>query len=236
MKKFYRRLILGVIGALSCAFCGILTLHAIGELDWGVNGYATANAAAIMLGDEAIKSLDAIGTTSTTATTSTTSTTTTTTTTTTSAVTTTTSATTTTAITTTTTEPVLVEEVRYYTDYEVAMLASAVCNEIGGSDNYAQLTAVAWCVCNRVDSTKWVESTIGATLQRSGQFAYYGGAVYEGKCYDVAATVLAEWNKEKNNPDYISPERTLPRDYLSFWGDGTYNHFSNDVNEIIPGT
>ncbi len=125
----------------------------------------------------------------------------------------------------------------YYSADDICCLASCIDNEIGGSLDINQLTAVAWCVCNRIDSARWVEDTVYATISRANQFAYYGGRIDSGKCYDVAAMVLQDWNDEKNCPGYVGPSRSIPSDYLNFCavGDGFNNQFSNDYNTIIPG-
>ena len=225
-----RRTITVVVGAVFCALCGLLCMHMIGA--------TTNTVSASCLSEEELAQLSST-TTEVSSTTSTASTSTTTTTTSTSSTTSTTTVVTTTSEATTETEGYEINRdaedyVWYYTDTDVAMLASTISNEIGGSDNYAQLTAVGWCACNRVDSTRWVENTIGATVARPNQFAYDGGYIYEGKCYDIAATVLQDWNDEKNYPGYVGPSRSIAPDYLNFWGDGVNNHFSNDYNEIIP--
>ena len=225
-----RRTITVVVGAVFCALCGLLCMHMIGA--------TTNTVSASCLSEEELVQLSST-TTEVSSTASATSTSTTTTTTSTSSTTSTTTVVTTTSEVTTETEGYEINRdaedyVWYYTDTDVAMLASTISNEIGGSDNYAQLTAVGWCACNRVDSARWVENTIGATVSRPSQFAYDGGYIYEGKCYDIAATVLQDWNDEKNYPGYVGPSRSIAPDYLNFWGDGVNNHFSNDYNEIIP--
>ena len=235
MKK--HRTALNVFGVIFCAICSTLVL-CLTKSQNEPSAFASVEkyeAFEMSLAENRKEIGVELGTTTTAATTTTTtsSTTSSTTTATTTATTTTTAVETTAVMEDVETEPV--DYVWYYSDYEVPMLASLISNEIGGSDNYAQLTAVAWCVCNRIESTRWEETTVSATIQRPNQFAYYGGAIYEGKCYDIAATVLQEWNDEMNYPDYVGPSRSIPKDYLSFWGDGTYNHFSNDYNEIIPG-
>ena len=232
MEHSRRRTAITVVGAIFCALCGLFCMHMLGTSPHMVN--------AMSISEEELAELNSATTTSSTSTTTSSTTSTTTTTSMTTAPETTTTVTTTEAI----AEKESPEEyeinrdaedyVWYYTDTEVAMLASTISNEIGGSSNYAQLTAVGWCVCNRVDSTRWVENTIATTLTRSGQFAYHGGFIYEGKCYDIAATVLQDWNDEKNYPGYVAPSRSIASDYLNFWGDGVNNHFSNDYNEIIP--
>ena len=226
-----RRAITVVVGAVFCALCGLLCMHMVGASSNTVN--------ASCLSEEELERLCSTTATAETSTSTTSSTTSITTTTSTTSTTVTTTAITTTSEAVTETEEYKINRdaedyVWYYTDTDVAMLASTISNEIGGSDNYAQLTAVGWCVCNRVDSARWVEDTIGATVSRPGQFDYHGGFVYEGKCYDIASTVLQDWNDEKNYPGYVGPSRSIAPDYLNFWGDGVNNHFSNDYNEIIP--
>lgn len=105
---------------------------------------------------------------------------------------------------------------------EVELIGRTIWGEAGGVESKAERAAVAWCILNRVDAWgKSIEEVVTAPMQ-------FLGYRPEGECpqehLDLAADVLTRWNAEKEGEENVG--RTLPADYLYFYGDGERNHFS----------
>lgn len=105
---------------------------------------------------------------------------------------------------------------------EVELIGRTIWGEAGGVKSEAERAAVAWCILNRVDAwDKTVEDVVTAPMQ-------FLGYRPKGECpqahLDLAADVLTRWNAEKEGAADVG--RTLPADYLYFYGDGERNHFS----------
>lgn len=122
--------------------------------------------------------------------------------------------------TTTTTEPTEPA----FTSYEVELIGRTIWGEAGGVKSKAERAAVAWCILNRVDA--W-DKSIYEVVTAPSQFHGYRAA---GDCpqehLDLAADVLTRWEAEKAGETEVG--RTLPAEYLYFWGDGLRNHFRTE--------
>ena len=117
--------------------------------------------------------------------------------------------------------------VRYIpNEADVTLLAKLIWGEARGVKATSQKAAVAWCALNRVDSRRF-PNTVEAVVKAPCQFTGYNdGNPVIAEFRLLAIDVLERWNSEKNgNGSY---GRTLPRDYLFFVGDGTYNYFSKE--------
>ena len=105
---------------------------------------------------------------------------------------------------------------------EVELIGRTIWGESEGVKSKAERAAVAWCILNRVDA--WGK-TIEEVVTAPEQFLGYRP---EGECpqehLDLAADVLTRWNAEKEGAENVG--RTLPAEYLYFYGDGERNHFS----------
>ena len=105
---------------------------------------------------------------------------------------------------------------------EVELIGRTIWGEAGGVQDKAERAAVAWCILNRVDAR---DQTIEEVVTAPMQFLGYRP---EGECpqehLDLAADVLKRWHAEKEGAEDVG--RTLPADYLYFYGDGKRNHFS----------
>lgn len=115
-------------------------------------------------------------------------------------------------------------EVLTYTPHphDVELIGRTIWGEAGGVKSKAERAAVAWCILNRVDARgQTVEEVVTAPMQ-------FLGYRPEGECpqehLDLAADVLTRWNAEKEGTKDVG--RTLPAEYLYFYGDGERNHFS----------
>jgi hypothetical protein len=126
-------------------------------------------------------------------------------------------------------EPVITfeaEEPEPYTPdpEEVELIGRTIWGEAGGVKSKAERAAVAWCILNRADARQQsVEEVVTAPKQFHGYRTW-------GECpkehLDLAADVLTRWHNEKNGAEDVG--RTLPAEYLYFYGDGKRNHFSKE--------
>ena len=105
---------------------------------------------------------------------------------------------------------------------EVELIGRTIWGEAGGVKSKAERAAVAWCILNRADAWgKSIEDVVTAPHQFHG-YRTWGECPQEH--LDLAADVLTRWNAEKEGD--TNAGRTLPADYLYFYGDGERNHFS----------
>lgn len=109
-----------------------------------------------------------------------------------------------------------------YTQAEAEMLARLIWAEARGVPSDAEKAAVAWCVLNRVDSTRWPD-TIEGVVTDPYQFAYYSSDPVTEELLALAEDVLTRWGQEKDGLEDVG--RVLPADYFFFSGDGKQNHF-----------
>lgn len=92
-------------------------------------------------------------------------------------------------------------------------------------------SAVVWVILNRVDSelAYFPDTVHEVCTQKIGtmpMFAYREDAPVEEDLYLLAVDVLARWQREKQGETDVG--RTLPADYLYFWGDGRHNYFRQE--------
>jgi len=113
---------------------------------------------------------------------------------------------------------------QYFTDKDVVMMAQLIDIEAGGVFPLCHRAAVGWTVTNRLDSGLYNQSTIGGIISQEGQYAWYSGRSYADINYEIALDVLTRWAEEQ-----ISGEedlaRVLPKEFMSFYGDGEQNYF-----------
>lgn len=107
---------------------------------------------------------------------------------------------------------------------ELEILAKVVWGEARGIKSRAHQAAIVWCILNRLDSGAW-GTTIAEVATKPYQFAYKADAPVEPEFYVLAQDVCARWWAEKNGIENVG--RTLPKDYLYFYGDGKENRFYN---------
>lgn len=92
-------------------------------------------------------------------------------------------------------------------------------------------SAVVWVILNRVDSelAYFPDTVHDVCTQKIGSmpmFAYREDAPVEEDLYLLAVDVLSRWQREKAGEADVG--RTLPSDYLYFWGDGRHNYFRKE--------
>lgn len=114
------------------------------------------------------------------------------------------------------------------TDAEI--IAQILYHECRGLPKLEQ-SAVVWTILNRVDSAEryfpdTIEDVCKQKIGKYYMFAYRPDAPIEEDLYLLAVDVLVRWEREKRGE--TDAGRTLPADYLYFWGDGKHNHFRKE--------
>lgn len=108
---------------------------------------------------------------------------------------------------------------------DVQAMARVMYHEARGIASDAEVAAVAWCILNRVDDSRW-SSNIGRVCRQKHQFAWGSAHMHERaayqRCYKLARDVYIRWTLEKMGYD---AGRVLPREYVFFAGRGGHNHF-----------
>ena len=85
-------------------------------------------------------------------------------------------------------------------------------------------SAVVWVILNRVDSEEsYYPDTVEGVVTQKNQFAYRADAPVLEELYDIALDVMLRWGREHLGEEDVG--RTLPKEYVSFWGDGKHNYF-----------
>lgn len=123
-----------------------------------------------------------------------------------------------------------ITSVPLYTELEVIALAQTLQQEAGGIKSMTEKSAVIWTVLNRVDSGRYSPSIMGV-LTQPNQFAYKPWKKYSPETYALVVDVLERWQREKNGEEVVG--RTLPREYMYFFGKNRHNYFSIELNGEI---
>lgn len=109
---------------------------------------------------------------------------------------------------------------------EVAYIAKTIFGEAGVVSSKARRAAVGWCILNRVDSPIF-PNTVEAVVTAPSQFHGYSEDCEPPESYyELARDILTRYHREQQGE--TDAGRTLPQDYLYFWGDGKENHFTKD--------
>lgn len=113
---------------------------------------------------------------------------------------------------------------------DAEIIAQILYHEARGLPKLEQ-SAVVWTILNRVDSeiAYFPDSVYDVCTQKIGSmpmFAYRSDAPIEEDLYLLAVDVLERWYREKRGEADVG--RTLPADYLYFFGDGRHNYFRKE--------
>lgn len=114
-----------------------------------------------------------------------------------------------------------------FTFYEVELIGRTIWGEAGGVKSKAERAAVAWCILNRVDA--WDKSIYEIVTAPSQFHGYRTWGECPQEHLDLATDVLTRWKAEKAGETEVG--RTLPAEYLYFWGDGQRNHFRTEYRD-----
>ena len=112
----------------------------------------------------------------------------------------------------------------YFSEDDVVMMAQLIEVEAGSVYPLCRRAAVGWTVLNRLDSGRWGPTTISGIITQADQYAWYAGASYSEVNYEIARDVLTRWAEEQISEEEDSG-RVLPKQYESFYGDGSQNYF-----------
>ena len=109
---------------------------------------------------------------------------------------------------------------------EVEAIAKMVYGEamVTGSDK--EMSAVVWCILNRVDSPVYPDSIIEVITQHKQFHGYHEENPMDAGIEALVLDVLGRWEAEKQGQENVG--RTLPAEYLFFWGDGWHNYFTTE--------
>ena len=116
-------------------------------------------------------------------------------------------------------------QVYMVTREEIETLAKIVYQEARGIKEDSHKAAVVWCILNRVDDGYWGDSIVEVATYPNA-FAWVPDTPVEEELVDLVVDVITRWNYEKEGLSDVG--RTLPKDYLYFTGDGSYNHFTRE--------
>lgn len=110
---------------------------------------------------------------------------------------------------------------------DAEIIAQILYHECRGLPKLEQ-SAVVWTILNRVDSeiAYFPDTVYEVCTQKIGKyymFAYRADAPIEEDLYLLAVDVLERWYREKRGETDVG--RTLPSEYLYFFGDGKHNYF-----------
>lgn len=115
-----------------------------------------------------------------------------------------------------------------YTEAEVEMLAKTVYGEALVTGSKTEMSAVIWCILNRVDTDGYAcGKSIEYVITYPGQFSGYRKSNPVTPEIDaLVRDVLERWYNEKNGAEDVG--RTLPKEYLFFVGDGYTNYYTTE--------
>lgn len=97
--------------------------------------------------------------------------------------------------------------------------------------NKTEMSAIIWCVFNRVDSPKF-PNTIREVVTQKSQFSGYSPShPILDNIKSLVIDVFEKWELEKLG--YKEVGRTLPKTYLFFIGDGKHNYYMENWKSKI---
>lgn len=108
---------------------------------------------------------------------------------------------------------------------EIETLAKIVYQEARGIRENSHKAAVVWCILNRVDDGYWGDNIVDVATYPNA-FAWVPDTPVEEELVDLVVDVITRWNHEKEGLSDVG--RTLPKEYLYFTGNGSYNHFTKE--------
>lgn len=124
---------------------------------------------------------------------------------------------------------------KLYTEQDVIAFAQGAYGEGWVTQSDTEMSQIMWSFCNRYDSGDPFYRNCDSLYDIVAQ--YYGTDSQQYHGYDpnnpieerlvnLARDVLDRWSAEKQGVTDVG--RTLPAEYLYFWGDGRHNHFTNE--------
>lgn len=119
---------------------------------------------------------------------------------------------------------------KLYTEQDVIAMAQMTYGESWITQSDTEMSWSMWCVCNRFDSGDPFyancESLYDIIAQNRQFHGYDPNNPIEDRLVELARDVLDRWSAEKQGATDVG--RTLPAEYLYFWGDGLHNHYTTE--------
>jgi hypothetical protein len=113
-----------------------------------------------------------------------------------------------------------------YTEREAELIAKTLWGECRGVKSKMEQAAVAWCILNRVDDSRFGD-TIEAVITSPYQFSGFRESnPVSTPLLELAKDVLERWLMEKNGVPDVG--RVLPKEYVYFFGDMGVNYFQTE--------
>lgn len=113
-----------------------------------------------------------------------------------------------------------------WTQEEVEAVAKTVFGEAAVTGSDMEMSAVAWCILNRVDSDAYADSIMEVVTQPRQFHGYHEDYPVDEHIEALVLDVFERWAEEKQGTQDVG--RVLPADYLFFQGDGEHNHFTTE--------
>lgn len=106
--------------------------------------------------------------------------------------------------------------------------AIMVNGEAGGVSSITERSGCLWIACNRVMSDDpYYPDDLESVIAQIGAFdGYNPNGTYTEADYRLAVDVFERFWREQNGESSVSVGRSIPADYLYFWGDGDHNYFT----------
>ncbi len=123
----------------------------------------------------------------------------------------------------------MVEEKHYSEDIYI-IGAKMLNGEAGGISSMTERSACLWIACNRVLDERYPDTLEEVITQKSQFNGYRKNQKYTDADYELAVDVFERFYREQNGETAEEVGRSLPKDYLYFWGDGKHNHFTKVQN------
>jgi len=101
-----------------------------------------------------------------------------------------------------------------YTDADAIALAKTMYGEANGLPT-VEVACVGWCICNRVDDSRFPNTVTGVIVQKS-QFDGYKASHPSSNFYNLAKDVLNRWSREFAGETDVG--RVMPKGYVYFNG------------------
>ncbi len=118
---------------------------------------------------------------------------------------------------------------KLYTERDVVAMVQMAYGEGWITQSDTEMSWMMWCVCNRFDSEDPYYKNCNSLydiITQEGQFLGYNpNHPIEDRLLNLARDVLDRWSAEKQGATDVG--RTLPREYMHFWGDGSHNYFTD---------
>lgn len=126
-------------------------------------------------------------------------------------------------------EEEIVEEpiVKPYDDVTVETLTNLLYGEARGIKELDKKSAVVWCVLNRYDNGKFGKTIVDVATAPNQFSGYVKNRTYKDmECYEECKAMVIDVLDRYYTEEQVG--RTLPKDYLYFYGDGKQNHFTKE--------